>query len=122
MSRKKRKPEKSVIPPLGEKILLFPDSRSLPPSFTPSEVYARLGSYVAEAPEEYQPVLQTVIEEARNAGPEAAMQHFFSHDYIDGKEPVGPEEFFNNPYYLGEWAKALYPVWKRDLCIVCDPT
>jgi hypothetical protein len=101
---------------------LFPDSRSLPPSFTPSEVYARLGSYVAEAPEEYQPVLQTVIEEARNAGPEAAMQHFFSHDYIDGKEPVGPEEFFNNPYYLGEWAKALYPVWKRDLCIVCDPT
>ena len=42
-------------------------------------------------------------------------------DFVDDTPPVGPEEFLDNPYYLGEFGKTIYPVWRSDLCHVLDP-
>ena len=36
-------------------------------------------------------------------------------------EPVPPETFLTDPYYLGKFGKSLYDKWMEDLCYVLDP-
>lgn len=49
------------------------------------------------------------------------LQELWHADYTEGTPPVPPEEFFSNPYYIGEFGKSIYPCWLEDLCYVCDP-
>lgn len=49
----------------------------------------------------------------------AALKALRDVDYI--RTPPTPEEFLNDPKYLGEVSKQLYPKWKEELTYVLDP-
>jgi len=42
-------------------------------------------------------------------------------EFIDGVPPVDASKFLEDPYFLGEFGKSLYPVWKKDLLYVLNP-
>ncbi len=49
----------------------------------------------------------------------AALKALRDVDYI--RVPPTPEEFVNDPKYLGDVAKQLYPKWKEELIYILDP-
>lgn len=54
-------------------------------------------------------------------GETEAVTEGINRNYVKGEQPVSPERYLADPYYLGEFAKSLYPVWQRDLIQVLDP-
>jgi hypothetical protein len=52
-------------------------------------------------------------------GDSASLEDALSDDYAES--PVPPEEFFTNPYYIGEFSKELYKTWFEELCYVLTP-
>ena len=72
------------------------------------------------SPSERQFLLQVLLEKKAMSQDESlAVKALMEADYV--RTPPTPEEFLENPYYLGEVGKEIYPYWKEQLLYVLDP-
>lgn len=51
--------------------------------------------------------------EEMGEGNQTILDELFSLDY--NRKPVSPDEFFTDPYYVGEQGKSLYKIWRDEL-------
>lgn len=81
----------------------------------------RLDGLMSGLPPDERAAVQHILHEFSFSPGKEIVGRIEKRDFVDARPPVHPSEFYENPYYLGEWGRTIYPVWKRDLCIVLDP-
>lgn len=65
-------------------------------------------------------VVDQVIHELSTNGKSKTLEALWEEDFE--RRPVSIDEFLDNDYYLGEVGKDIYPKWREELRLVCDPT
>jgi len=82
---------------------------------------ALIDEHVLVLPPEERELVRTIIKVWSESGDDEILAEARSRDYIGGHMPVDPHTFLTDPYFLGDFAKAIYPKWRADLEYVLDP-
>lgn len=64
-------------------------------------------------------LLLSVLDDIQKTGKSPVLDSLWMSDFKE--RPVSIDRFLEDNYYLGQVGKSVYPIWRKELRIVCDP-
>lgn len=72
-----------------------------------------------ELPSEERRLIEYIVKEIHSEGNSKALEQLWETDYR--RRPVSIDRFLDDPYYLGEIGKSIFPKWRDELRKIFDP-